>query len=156
MRTVDERFFQKVWAIEPSGCWIWTACLSTAGYGKLGVEGKSEYAHRISWDIHFGPIPDDLWVLHRCDVPCCVNPAHLFLGTHADNVRDREEKGRGVPPQTQGSSNGNAKLTDDDVAEIRLLRGVFLQREIAKAYGVSQVNVSAIQTGKSWAQEALQ
>ena len=86
-----ERFWSKVNKTE--GCWLWTGG-KNYGYGQFWDGRKPQQAHRISWGIHCGPIPDGLWVLHRCDVPSCVNPAHLFLGTHTDNMRDAATKGR--------------------------------------------------------------
>jgi len=79
-------------------CWVWTGARSQFGYGNLTTNGKQENAHRVSWEIHFGPIPDGIRVLHACDNPPCVRPFHLFLGTQKDNNRDREAKGRGNHP----------------------------------------------------------
>ena len=96
-KTLRERFFEKV--TKTNGCWIWTACTHHQwGYGHFGVGGKTLAAHRVSWELHFGPIPDGLLVCHRCDNPPCVNPDHLFLGTNADNAADRVAKGRSVYP----------------------------------------------------------
>jgi hypothetical protein len=77
-----------------TGCWLWERAVKGEGYGHKWYDGKLQSAHRISWQIHRGPIPDGLWVLHRCDVMLCVNPDHLFLGTHQDNVDDKHRKGR--------------------------------------------------------------
>ena len=79
-----------------SGCWLWTQALKGDGYGHKHYEGKYQSAHRISWKLNRGPIPDGMFVLHHCDVMRCVNPDHLFLGTHEDNMRDAHEKGRGA------------------------------------------------------------
>jgi hypothetical protein len=87
-----QRFWAKV-AVGP-GCWEWTAG-TQYGYGRFVLGGRTFKAHRLSYEISVGVIPDGLKVLHHCDNPPCVNPAHLFVGTHADNVRDREAKGRG-------------------------------------------------------------
>lgn len=76
------------------GCWLWTGYTSTFGYGMMRFMGKSQNAHRLSWQVHRGPIPDGLSVLHKCDVPACVNPDHLFLGTQSDNMKDCASKGR--------------------------------------------------------------
>jgi hypothetical protein len=78
-----------------SGCWLWTGAIASHGYGHTRFDGETWYAHRLSWHAHRGPITPGMWVLHRCDVPACVNPAHLFLGTATDNAQDRENKGRG-------------------------------------------------------------
>lgn len=94
--TPAERFWSKV---DRSGeCWEWTAGLNQAGYGQFSMwPDRPERAHRFSWVLHNGPIPDDLCVLHACDNRKCVNPAHLFLGTRGDNIRDCFAKGRGNP-----------------------------------------------------------
>ena len=92
----EERFWAKV--EKTDWCWIWTGARSQFGYGNLTTNGKQENAHRVSWEIHFGPIPDGMRVLHACDNPPCVRPFHLFLGTQKDNNRDRETKGRGNHP----------------------------------------------------------
>lgn len=75
-------------------CWLWTAGTTKAGYGQAASAGLNRYAHRVSWRLTHGPVPDGLWVLHKCDNPPCLNPAHLFLGTAKDNAMDREAKGR--------------------------------------------------------------
>ena len=102
-----------------SGCWLWTGSTNGCGYGQFTYNGKLEKAHRVSWQIHHGPLP--LWsghttgicVLHRCDVPLCVNPDHLFLGTQGDNVADMIEKGRRDAQQfaSLGGKARAAKLT---------------------------------------------
>ena len=91
-KTVIELFDEK-WIPEPtSGCWLWTACVNKDGYGLMGSSGltrrHTESAHRLSWVLHCGPIPIDKYVLHKCNVRCCVNPDHLYLGTQYENMRD--------------------------------------------------------------------
>lgn len=96
-RRVDpvERFWAKV--NKTVGCWLWTASASPDGYGKFNpTHGRTWYAHRYSWELHYGPITDGLRVLHHCDVPACVRPEHLHLGTDADNAREKIERGRAV------------------------------------------------------------
>jgi hypothetical protein len=90
-----ERFWSKVGKGSAASCWEWTGARIPQGYGSLGTRERSQIgAHRISWSIHNGPIPPGMFVLHRCDNPPCVNPAHLFLGTQLDNMRDKLQKGR--------------------------------------------------------------
>lgn len=108
-----------------SGCWIWLGSTRN-GYGRLTIGSrtdgtrKSISAHRLSFEAHNGPIPDGLYVCHKCDTPACVNPDHLFLGTHMDNVADRERKGRNYPPPiSRGNSHPSAKVPDSVIAAIR-------------------------------------
>ncbi len=101
---------------QATGCWEFQGyCVN--GYGRLSREGKRVYAHRAVWEIVFGEIPPVLCVLHTCDNPPCCNPAHLWLGTHAENMEDKQAKGRGNQPH--GETNGQAKLTEPEVREIR-------------------------------------
>lgn len=144
-----DRFWNKVNKI-PGGCWEWTAALHKTGYGAFGLEGKVQKAHRVGYTLQNGTIPDGLLVLHKCDNPICVRGDHLFLGTHQDNARDRENKSRGK--QAKGSKQGKAKLTERDVRDIRekLKEGAMTHREIASIYGVAHSQVTRINTGKGW------
>src|ERR1700733_2081816 len=100
MKTVTDRFWNKV--KKTDGCWEWQKAKNQngAGYGVLRVNGKNELAHRISYVINNGSIDSDLWVLHKCDNKQCVRPDHLFLGTRSDNIRDMYSKGRGNRPNS--------------------------------------------------------
>lgn len=136
-----------------SGCWVWTGYYGpkNKGYGSANFAGKRHAAHRLAYLAFVGPIEpleDDqrVFVCHRCDLPRCCNPDHLFLGTHEVNMDDRNAKRR----QAVGSRAGRAKLTEAQVAEIRRLRGVFLNRELAARYGVSDVVISAVHRRKIW------
>lgn len=133
------------------GCWPWIGYRQRDGYGRFGVrrDGRKSigYAHRVAWEIAYGQIPDGMCVCHRCDVRFCVNPAHLFIGTDADNAHDRDRKGRSV--KLTGERHGNARLSADIVRQIRSASG--LHREIASRYGISRETVTGIRAKKSWA-----
>lgn len=147
---VQERFFAQI-AFGMSECWYWTGCLSSIGYGLCLALGEN-VAHRVSWVLHHGRIPDGLNVLHKCDVRNCVNPGHLFLGTHQENMRDMMAKGRWRGNPRKGEESAVAKLTADDVRKIRRLRlehGISLQR-IADEFGVSRSSVTNIISGYTW------
>lgn len=142
----------------PDTCWIWTGAQRQAfGYGMFSIGRKSISTHRYSWLLHNGAIPDGLQVLHHCDNPRCVNPAHLFLGTQKDNVRDARDKGRlgqQVNPMCmarRGEINGKSKLNDSAVRLIRRMRqDGYKLREIADTIGISVPVVSAVATGRTW------
>lgn len=152
MKTLKERFWAKV--RKTDGCWLWMASKRTNGYGQFSVGGGNigmSYAHRVSWELHNGPIPAGLSVCHHCDVRSCVNPGHLFLGTQFDNLADMTEKGRrthagrGLP----GEACGHSKLTDAKVREIRARCGQ-THECIAKEFGVSRRAISFIRSGETW------
>jgi hypothetical protein len=127
---------------------VWIGGADKKGYGRIGdAEGNTYVASRASWEIHHGPIPDGLFVLHRCDHPRCVNPDHLFLGDYQDNSDDQVQKGR----QTIGERNGMAKLTWPIVLEIR--RSDERAVDIAKRLHVSQVAISQIRSHQRWTKE---
>lgn len=144
--TLAARFWVKV--DKTASCWLWVASKNRAGYGQIYGPGRPYLAHRVSWEIHNGPIPNGLGVLHRCDVPACVNPAHLFLGTPADNALDKVAKQR----QPKGAESAMAKLSEQVVVALRveLSRPEVSQREIAGRYGVCQQTVSDIMRGRLW------
>ena len=129
-----------------SGCWLWTAGCNQKGYGlfRLNHRESKPGAHRVSWLLYRGEIPDGLQVCHHCDMPCCVNPEHLFLGTHAENVADMVKKGR----QSYGEINANHKLTEAEVKAIRLDHRNW--RQVAADYGVSHKTIWEARTGKTW------
>jgi hypothetical protein len=140
----------------PSACWSWLGCKDHRGYGRIhaGRKGYPKKAHRISWMLHVGPIPEGLEVCHSCDNTECTNPRHLFLGTHADNMADAQKKGRAAKPQLIGLSinagerNGQAKLTDAQATEIRSLAELgYRTKEISDQYGISPSHVRSIATG---------
>lgn len=147
MRKSARKHFELYVEPEPmSGCHIWLGRRMN-GYGVLKVLGREVRAHRFSYQLQHGEVPSSAMVLHRCDQPWCVNPSHLFLGTHADNMADRRVKNR----QARGESHGRAKLTSEQVAEIRrrLSQGM-RQVVLAAQYGIDQTTISAIKIGKRW------
>lgn len=150
--------------VKGDGCWEWTGARS-GGYGTVAVGGRTVKAHRVSWEMTFGAIPDGLCVLHRCDNPGCVRPDHLFLGTVDDNNKDRAAKGRsrgvfdssaGHPAKKRrGEKHWQARLSDDDVRAIRARRASgALCDDIARDYGVNPATISRIARGV-WRQEVL-
>jgi hypothetical protein len=146
---MEARFLTKVNKIE-GGCWEWSGCKSVYGYGVFGVNvnNRNCRAHRVAYELWKGPIPSGLLVRHKCDNRGCVNPDHLETGTFQDNSNDMVERGRSL----KGENHGAAKLTEDDVVEIKVLLGFGVpQRQIAEQFGVSQHLISRINTGIQWA-----
>ena len=129
------------------GCLLWTGCINRYGYGQISVGGKKVLTHRLAWSVAKGPIPEGLHVLHRCDTPACTNPAHLFLGTNADNMADKVAKGR----SSSGERHGRAKLTNAIVWSIRArLAARDTCASIARDFDVSRETISDIKTGRTW------
>jgi hypothetical protein len=128
-------------------CWQWYGSLNGTGYARLEFKGKSLFAHRVTWELFNGPIPAGMCVCHRCDNRRCVNPAHLWLGTKGENNADRDRKGR--TSRGRERAIASAKLIEAQVIEIRDAAGK--QRDIARAYGISQNHVSRIKRGLHWA-----
>lgn len=150
-RPAAERLAGKVKRAGPDDCWPFDGATNGYGYGRLTVDGKPQAAHRLAYELEHGEIPAGLFVLHRCDNPPCCNPAHLYLGTHADNMRDMDERGRRVNRQARGAANGRAKLAVNDVVEIRRLASAGEpQRQIAEQFQITQAAVSSIVTRRTW------
>ena len=141
--------FETRWRLDPiTGCHVWTGG-TTKGYAQCRrLDGKNGYGHRHAWELAHGAIPEGAHVLHRCDNPLCVNVAHLFLGTNADNMRDKTAKGR----QLRGEAHPSSKLTAAQVADIRAAKGE-TQNSLAARFGVSQSLICMIRQGAVWAHE---
>lgn len=140
---------------ELGNCWLWTAFCYPNGYGKRIWENGESYAHRVSWIINRGEIPDGLQVLHKCDVRNCVNPKHLFLGTQKDNMRDMINKGRMVIPPRNGEKNSNSKLTIAQVREIRIRYAVggISHKKLGDEFGISDGQIGYIVNYKGWKED---
>lgn len=129
-------------------CWLWTAARDKKGYGFFKLAGKQTKAHRASWVLHHGEIPDGLWVLHKCDNPRCVNPDHLFLGTLLDNHHDMDSKHRRVI--IRGEKSNLAKLTKSQA--LAIIKATGTQQSIAEKFGIARTTVSRIKSGVRWPQ----
>lgn len=142
--------FNAKWNQDENGCWIWNGCKAGKGYGilKIPKTRKQIYAHRLSYLINRGEIKEGEYVLHRCDNPACVNPAHLFLGSAKDNSQDMAAKERHL----YGERNTEAVLTAPDVVKIKklLAMNMFSQKEIGMMFGVAQITISRIHRGLRW------
>jgi hypothetical protein len=133
------------------GCWLFTKATTWDGYGRIRHNGKSRMAHNVSYELLVGDIPDGAMVLHSCDNRCCVNPHHLRVGSHEENMRDMTMRNRAARPS--GVKNAEAKLTDAEVEQIRKTYAIggVSQRSLADRFGVCQQLVSQIIVRKIWA-----
>lgn len=150
-RTLADRLWAKIDRRGPNECWPWLGYLNPAGYGVIGRRDRgTKLVHRLIYELVHGPLPSHLACCHRCDNPPCCNPAHLFAGTHKVNMMDKQRKGR----QVNGSRHGSARLTEDEVAQIRrrYTAGGVLQRELAAEFGVTQSAISLVISGTNWRQ----
>lgn len=128
-----------------SGCWLWLGYTDSVGYGMICLGGKKGVrAHRLSYEMAHGPVPEGLDVLHRCDTRSCVNPDHLFAGTHAQNMEDMRKKGR----VAHGEGHVRARLTADQVMQIRC--STRTSRDLAREFGVNQSTISQAKARRSW------
>lgn len=148
-----DNFYVRVLKHPGRGCWEWTGPKNNKGYGMAYVRelGRRMSAHRASFTLSNGEIPDGLWVLHKCDNPACVKPSHLFLGTPKDNVKDMFDKGRAVCTGSKGAANPNALMTDEQVTSIRkdYVSGVPLDAICAR-YGITRTIMHDYTGGRSW------
>lgn len=145
----QDRFWNKVDKSD-GDCWNWTASKVNGGYGTISVKEKLQLSHRVSWVVHFDEISDGLCVLHKCDNPPCVNPAHLFLGTRGDNNRDRAKKGRNNGGGARGVRNGRSKLTPAKVRAIRRAYPRVTLLTLARKYHVAEGTIGRIVNRKVW------
>lgn len=148
-RTDPARIFERI-VISESGCWLYQRGLSGKGYGIISIKDRAVQAHRVAYELRRGPIPEGLCVLHKCDVPRCINPDHLFLGTLGENNTDREQKGRSA--DRKGEANTRSKLTNEQIVSIiRDCEGELSQAAVGRKYGISQQTVSKIVRRLRWA-----
>lgn len=151
MKSALERFEEKYIPEPNSGCWLWFGAVAgQAGRGNFRMDQRGNvYAYRASWEFFKGPIQDGIQVLHSCDMPCCVNPEHLWLGTQGDNMKDCAKKGRIVSPLGLfGEDNQNSRLKVPDILEIR--SGTLTTVQCMKKFGISKGHVSRIKNKQSW------
>ncbi len=155
MKTFIERL-SNLKTNEDTGCWEWQRYCDKDGYGQINREGRMVMVHRAVWGTVFGEIPKGLCVLHECDNPPCANPAHLWLGTLADNNADRDAKGRCNGGAPHGEANGSAKITEAKVREIRTryAEGNVTHRELAAEYGVHMAQIGRVVRRERWAHVA--
>jgi hypothetical protein len=150
---IEQRFWHNIHITD--NCWFWTGAHTFGGYGVIresGRQGKLIRAHRLSWEIHYGPIPIGKDICHHCDTPPCVRPDHLFLGTPAINTRDMVEKGRAKGGSPRGSKHPQAKLNEQQVIDIRSIysSGHSSLNILAKQFGVCKRTVLNIVHRKVW------
>lgn len=129
-----------------SGCWLWLRNFEGSGYPSIKYKGKNLHGNRVSWEVYRGPIPEGMCVLHQCDVRCCVNPDHLFLGTKKENADDMIRKGRGN--RSMGERHSGSKLTENDVLEIR--QSTQSLRKLARKYDVTVSTIGSVRKNRTW------
>jgi hypothetical protein len=153
MKSIQNRFADKISFDIDTGCWNWTASTrNVRGYGQIKYKDKMQLAHRVSWQIFYGEIPDGIFVCHKCDNPKCVNPTHLFLGTNQDNMNDMKAKGRSKGGSPPGELNHQAKLTEENVKKIRTMYKTkqYTQKELASVFGVERTCIGKIVRNQRW------
>lgn len=148
-KTLEDRLSDMLQETE-SGCWEFVGCRNIKGYGKINIGGMGRLAHRVCWELHFGPIPIGMHVLHECDNPPCCNPNHLKLGNDQDNCDDKFNRKRNY--NAKGMEHGNALLNEDNVRQIKrfLHSKQYTQVELANMFNVTRQAIWAIAHGKAW------
>jgi hypothetical protein len=148
--TLEERFWRKVRRDE-HGCWEWLGAGRIGGYGHFNVGKRFVGAHRLAYELTYGPIPQGIVVCHRCDNPRCVRPDHLFVGSARDNMSDCRDKGRLGDKRRLGLNNGATRITPELASLIREARAAGMSRpQLAKRYGISIVTITQITSNKHW------
>lgn len=156
--SLDAGALQRFWAkVDKSagddGCWLWGGIKNHDGYGRVSIKKRAFSAHRVAWGLVNGEIQRGFCVCHRCDVRHCVNPSHLFLGTHAENMADCSSKGRIVP--SRGEANPSAKLTEAQVLDLRADRSAGMSYpKLSAKYGVARSTAYKVATGQKWAAQS--
>ena len=150
LATNSNRLFYGSSLNDVTGCWEWLGASMFGGYGRIKVYGKVVSTHRLSWETFYGKIPGGMLVCHHCDNPSCVNPEHLFLGTHKDNTQDSVYKNRRFIPS--GESHGRSKLSVDEVLKIKSLNKnqAISHGKLAKMFGVTKSTITSILVGRTW------
>jgi hypothetical protein len=144
---LSARFWRHVQRRDQDSCWEWTASTFKSGYGQFKVNKISHNAHRVAWELSYGPIPDGMFICHHCDNPLCCNPSHLFVGSPQANMDDMRGKGR----ESKGTDFPAARLDDEAVLEItRLAKSGMLQRDIGKLFGVGQTAIGDVLRNVAW------
>lgn len=148
--SLRDRFFAKV--MKGDGCWFWAGSHSNVGYGLIhsgGAGGKTLSAHRVSYELHYGPIPDGMIVMHSCDNRGCVNPAHLSAGKQSQNIKDAITRGRKIVPNASGEDNPKSKLTQVQADFIKA-NPQMQHTYLAKLFGVSPNCIRGVRIGRTW------
>ena len=153
LTALEDRLYARIWRqiTKTDGCWLWTGGVDEFGYGRTRVGRTAPRVHRLTYEMEYGPIPDGALVCHRCDVPACVRPSHLWLGSKSENNADRDAKGRGRIA-LQGEANPKAKLTVADVQSIRRRwTGAYGQAEaLRREYGIGAPALYAVVRRTGW------
>ena len=147
IKTLEQRFWDKV--NKTDTCWLWTGYKGDRGYGNFTINKKCKLSHRVSYELHYGPIPDKMIVCHKCDHPPCVRPDHLFLGTPKDNSVDMVNKGRHT--DNTGEKHPNHKLTEDNILFIKAYpKYIGSGSELANMFNMADSTISGIRSNKRW------